>query len=328
MRKVKTRKSIKKEDYEDLVYYKLKNSRFKQQRLPAWRPVPTICSIIVFYISFGIIFIGIGIVLLLFSHKIIKLEIPYNYQCKDEPICRINPVTVKENMNRPIMIYYKLDGFFQNHRRYVRSKSQKQLYGDETTLEEMKDDGDCDPVFTNRDMGLNSNISINGEEFNMDDVAIPCGLMAKTYFNDNFINWTINNESFIPNEKDIAWPKDKELYKNSNKSRQWVDIEDEHFIVWMRPSGLPNFTKLWGRIDDRDLEKGQSISFIVENNYNVSHYGGDKIIILSTTNEFGGKNLFLGTSYIVVGGISIFLGIAFPLLLYQRNKNEDLKKNL
>jgi hypothetical protein len=27
-------------------------------------------------------------------------------------------------------------------------------------------------------------------------------------------------------------------------------MTDEHFIVWMRTAGLPNFRKLWGRIDN------------------------------------------------------------------------------
>ena len=34
----------------DHFYYKLKSSSFKQQRLPAWRPVPTLLSIIIFYV--------------------------------------------------------------------------------------------------------------------------------------------------------------------------------------------------------------------------------------------------------------------------------------
>lgn len=30
----------------------------------------------------------------------------------------------------------------------------------------------------------------------------------------------------------------------------------EHFIVWMRPAGLPSFRKLWGRIET-DLPVGK-----------------------------------------------------------------------
>jgi len=26
-------------------------------------------------------------------------------------------------------------------------------------------------------------------------------------------------------------------------------MADEHFVVWMRTSGLPNFRKLWAKID-------------------------------------------------------------------------------
>ena len=328
MRKVKTRKSVKKEDYEDLIYYKLKNSKFKQQRLPAWRPVPTIGSIIAFYFLFSTIFIGIGIMLIIFSEKIHEEEIPYNERCKDQIECEVQH-TITKDMKPPIMIYYKLEGFFQNHRRYVRSKSQKQLFGDNTTLDGMKSDGNCEPVYTNSDMGLNENdTSIDGTLLAMDDVAVPCGLMAKTFFNDNFRNWSIGNVTFTPDEKNIAWKKDKELFKNPNPSKQWLDIEDEHFIVWMRPSGLPNFRKLWGRITDTELKNGEKLTFIVDNNYNVTHYSGDKIIILSITNEFGGKNKFLGFSFIVVGGISLLLGVAFPVLYYQRNKNENMKKKL
>lgn len=43
-------------------------------------------------------------------------------------------------------------------------------------------------------------------------------------------------------------------------------MRDEHFIVWMRTSALPNFRKLWGRIDG--LEKGKYL-LKVKNNFEV-----------------------------------------------------------
>ena len=330
MRKVKTRKSVKKEDYEDLIYYKLKSSRFKQQRLPAWRPVPTLLSIILFYVLFSIIFIALGIIILIFSGKIITIEQPYNEYCKkkenqdpnDENKCIIN-IDIKEDMKSPIMIYYKLDGFYQNHRRYLKSKSQNQLYG------KSEDTGDCGPIYKNQDMGFGEMKSAEKEPKNLtlSDNAIPCGLMAKTFFNDNFSNWKINNDTIDVNDKNIAFKKDKDLFKNYNLSKQWINMEDEHFIVWMRPAGLPNFRKLWGRIEN-DLKKDDKLSFIIDNKYKVDHYNGDKSIILSTANKFGGKNLFMGVCFIVVGVISLLLGFAFPLLIFQRNKNESLKKNI
>ena len=322
MRKVKTRKSIKKEDYEDLIYYKLKSSRFKQQRLPAWRPVPTLLSIIIFYILFAIIFITLGIIILIFSGKIVSQEIPYNGLCENMDECSMN-ITIEENMKAPIMVYYKLKGFYQNHRRYIKSKSQNQLSG------KSSDTGDCGPIYKNEDLGLGSDIiAADGKTIlKPTDNAIPCGLMAKTYFNDSFDNWAIDGENIEVNKNNIAFDKDKELFKNIDLSKQWKNMEEEDFIVWMRPAGLPNFRKLWGRIE-KDLKKRATLQFTIKNKYKVEHYNGNKTIILSTTNKFGGKNFFMGVCFIVIGIISLVLGFAFPLLIYQRNKNESLKKNI
>ena len=54
-KKSETKKEKEEED-QDLVYERVKKSRFKQQRLPAWRPVPTILSIIISMIWTYIIF--------------------------------------------------------------------------------------------------------------------------------------------------------------------------------------------------------------------------------------------------------------------------------
>ena len=51
----------------------------------------------------------------------------------------------------PIYVYYQLDNFYQNHRRYVKSRSNKQLLGEWLTADELKDD--CSPIITNADIG-------------------------------------------------------------------------------------------------------------------------------------------------------------------------------
>ena len=300
------------EEAENEEYEKLKNSKFKQQKLPGWRPVPTITSTTIIFFCFGAVFIVLGIIILVFSNKI--EEVSYRYdndeKCKNQPQCTIT-LNIKNKMERNIMIYYQLNGFYQNHRRYVKSKSDEQLNGKVFSVEEMRNSQDCDPAVTNAEMNKTKSCD---PSVNLDpkEIAIPCGLIAKSYFNDKFTNWKINGESFSPDEKDIAWKADKELkYKNIDLKKQWIDMTDEHFIVWMRPAGLPNFRKLWGRIKDRDLEENSKVEVTIENNFDVSAFNGKKFLILSTVNAFGGKNSFLGISYIVLGGISIILAVVF-----------------
>ena len=312
---------------ENEEYEKLKNSKFKQQKLPGWRPVPTITSTTIIFFCFGIVFIILGIIILIFSNKIEEISFRYDDYCKDKNPCIVT-LQVKNDMEKNIMVYYQLDGFYQNHRRYVKSKSDDQLNGKDISYQAMKDSQDCDPVITNEEMGKAE--SITGTPLVNDEVAIPCGLIAKSFFNDNFKEWKLTDEfgdtqALNVNEKDIAWKADKELkYKNIDKSRQWIDMTDEHFIVWMRPAGLPNFRKLWGRITDRDLKAGTKIEVKIENNFDVSSFNGKKYLILSTVNAFGGKNSFFGISYIVLGGISIVLAVVFVIgyNLHSKNKSQ------
>ena len=311
---------------QDKVYERLKNSKFKQQKLPGWRPVPTIASTTIIFICFGVIFILLGTLILIFSNQIIEIQKQYDNlpDCKESPICNIS-IEIEKDMDRSIMIYYQLNGFYQNHRRYVKSKSDVQLNGKTMTLEEMRKSQECDPVVTNEEMGFKEGaVSITGKELNMKELAVPCGLIAKSYFNDVFRDWKLDNESITVNEKDIAWRADKELkYKNTDDlSKQWINITDEHFIVWMRPAGLPNFRKLWGRIEDIDLKKGQIITLTIENNFDVTKFDGKKFLILSTVNAFGGKNTFLGISYIVLGAICIVLAIVFIIGYNVHQKKE------
>ena len=109
-------------DKENEEYERLKNSKFKQQKLPGWRPVPTITSTTIIFFCFGAVFIVLGIIILVFSNKIEEISYRYDEVCKGQETCKI-VLKVENDMDRNIMVYYQLDGFYQNHRRYVKSKS-------------------------------------------------------------------------------------------------------------------------------------------------------------------------------------------------------------
>ena len=321
IKKIKTKQTIaaEPEEDEDLVYEKVKQSRFKQQNLPAWRPVPTILSIVIVFTVFGILFIILGIVLLVYSNKVKSAKIDYT-DCGSNDPCN-KQLTLEDDIDAPVFVYYQLDGFFQNSRRYLKSKETDQLTGDD-----IKAHDNCEPAETNKEMGFSSTQkALDGNTvLNPNDIAVPCGLVAKTFFNDRF-TFKIGSENLVVDETNIAFGKDKKLYdKNPDPSKQWIDMTNEHFLVWMRPSGLPNPRKLWGRIN-RDLKKGEVIDITIANKYNVNNYKGKKKIVLSNATRFGGKNKFLGVSYIVVGALSILCAILFPIgYQFQLKKEKEL----
>ena len=319
LKSLKTRQTTIESEDEDQVYQQIKDSRFKQQRLPAWRPVPNIISILIVFSFFGLLFIILGIVLLVYSNKVKSAEIEYS-DCALNTVCR-KQILIEDDIDQPVFVYYQLNGFYQNSRRYLKSRDISQLTGDDPYSHD-----DCEPAETNEEMGFDENrTAMDGSTTLIKkETAIPCGLVAKTFFNDTF-KFYINNESLAVDETNIAFRRDKKLYdENPKPSEQWIDITNEHFLVWMRPSGMPNPRKLWGRIK-RDLKEGEVIDVDINNIYKVSHYDGEKKIILSNATVFGGKNKFLGISFIIVGCLSILCGIIFSVgYKYQMRKEKYL----
>merc|ERR1712218_648588 len=264
-------------------------SDFSQQKLPAWQPILTAGTVLPAFFVIGIAFVAIGVGLLHFSNQVLEYDVDYT-QCKnsegkpckdfvnetiaanktDKCICEVT-IEIKEDMEKPVYMYYGLTNFYQNHRRYVKSRDDKQLYGDITRdLNE-----DCDPFKM-----------ANGSKY------APCGAIANSLFNDSITlqrrakgsegDWTpVDLE-----RKGIAWPSDKK-YKFQNpktdkdndpncnsackkdalkdafeaagtvKPMDWqkpvweLDPTDpdnngflnEDLIVWMRTAALPNFRK-------------------------------------------------------------------------------------
>lgn len=98
------------------------------------------------------------------------------------------------------------------------------------------------------------------------------------------------------------------LYESYPQVSPIKGVTDEHFIVWMRTSFLPSFRNLYGVIHG-NFVKGDKFVFTVNANYEVDSFNGQKSIVLTTMNNFGGKNPVLGETYKTTGSFGLIVGV-------------------
>ena len=91
----------------------------------------------------------------------------------------------------------------------------------------------------------------------------------------------------------------------------------------MRTAGLPNFRKLYAKIEE-DLQGDYWLQ--IENNFDVSSFEGSKHFVLSTTNVLGGQNYFLAICYIIVGGLCLMFAVIF-FIAYMGRKGQTGQQN-
>jgi len=280
---------------------------FKQQKLKAWQPLLTPWQVIGTFAAIGAIFLALGGVCYAASESVVEIQTPaYQAMNFNDTIVGFE-IEIQEDMSAPVYFYYKLHKFHQNHRRYVKSRSDPQLRGLQGQT------ADCDPL---------EDWEVDGEA----KTLYPCGLIAHSKFNDTFSADICDDNGCRPlhwNSTGIAWASDmdkKFKYRALNPEEEtavgpsgfpvWTSDDDEEFVVWMRTAGLPTFTKLH-RIIHQDLKKGQTLSLNISNVFPVASFGGKKSLVLTTMSWLGGKNSFLGIAYFVVGGAAMLLALIF-----------------
>ncbi|CAD5226060.1 unnamed protein product [Bursaphelenchus xylophilus] len=303
---------------------KLKNkpndSKLRQQKLPAWQPILTAFTAIPTVFLIGFLFIPIGVVLFVYANKVYEQVIPYD-NC-GPGLCDV-PFQIDESLNERVFFYYQLKNYFQNHRRYVKSRSDRQLAGID-----LGDVGECSPY----DFAQGTSTKI-----------LPCGAIANSMFNDTFqilredgitpvtwtyegVVWSVDQDvkfrnppnsgvedlcnQFRPYSRPPNWKTD--LCRLDPLNANNTGLQNVDFIVWMRTAALPSFRKLY-RIMYDGIPQGRYI-LRIQNNYNISMFNGKKSFVISTTSWAGGKNTFLGIAYIVIGSICVILGCIFTFI--------------
>ncbi|XP_047421458.1 cell cycle control protein 50C-like [Sciurus carolinensis] len=303
------------------------NSAMKQQKLPAHQLHLSARVVLTIFFATGVFCFCMGVILILSAQSIQEVEINYTYICENCAKLRENafnfdqkctcsiPFYLQENMEGDVYMYYKLYGFYQNHYRYVLSRSNNQLVG-----KDIMDVEDCAPFKVSQ---------------NKTPIA-PCGAIANSMFNDTIIlSYTLKSSVHIqvPMLKtELTWWTDKyvkfqnpslinlsDRFVGTEKPPYWqapiyeLDTSDpgnngflnDDFIVWMRTAAFPTFKKLYRRLYRvqyfMDGLPAGNYSFNISYNFPVTRIKGEKSVVLSTLTWSGGSSLFLGLAYTVTG---------------------------
>jgi hypothetical protein len=249
--------------------------------------------------------------------------------------CRVQ-FQVPNDIGPAVYLLYKIENFYANHRRFAKSYSEDQIQGKAASLGTIKDTvgQNCQPLSENDD----------GVKY------YPCGLIANALFNDTYttpapVNGT--SSDFTMTTEGIAWATNKNRFQKTKYKPtevvpppNWIkkfpdgyteenmpDISTwQEFQNWMQTPGLPTFSKLIMRNDNESMASG-IYEVEVGLHWPVRPFDGKKSLYLTTRSVIGGRNPFLGISWIVCGGLCLIIGLVFLIInIVKPRKMGDVSK--
>lgn len=353
-----------------------KENNFTQQKLKAFHPIITPKYVIPLFLSLAVFLIPLGAGMLYGSNRVEDIVLYYNHcdtlagrddftdmpqdafdyhfhtemdvvpkwkyvlneteqDIAEQGTCQIQ-FQVPNDIGPAVYMFYRVENFHANHRRFAKSYSEDQLNGDAASLGAIKNTvgQNCEPLSANDD----------GVKY------YPCGLIANALFNDTFTSlYGVNSTSADYNmtTEGIAWATNKNRFQKTKYNASEVvpppnwakmfpdgytqdnlpDISTwQEFQNWMQTPALPTFSKMVMRNDDDKLNKG-TYGVTVGMHWPVNEFKGKKAVYLTTRSVIGGRNPFLGTVWIVVGGICLVVGIMFLVIHFVfRRKLGDVSR--
>lgn len=181
---------------------------FKQQRLPAWQPILTPLNSALCLFAIAILCIPLSIAL--FHANAAAVDITHRYdnvqpcsfghsskgafryaatptEAWQSGCVKDIRFEISRPLKAPVYLYYGLDNFYQNHRRFTNSKSDAQLAGRHATVKSIA--SLTSPLTYPGEIRHEGKrtITIDGKPFAFRDVVYaPAGLIPWSMFNDTF----------------------------------------------------------------------------------------------------------------------------------------------
>ncbi|OWZ05185.1 Protein kinase [Phytophthora megakarya] len=241
-------------------------SRMTQQQLHMWEPVLTLGWSIGICLSLAVLCIGLGVLIVYTSGTLTKLRVIYDGDADTQASSAIQPdgnitqlsncrldspnqansfhadhtcfvhLTLANDIKSPVRVFYELDGYYQNHRRFVSSIIRTQ-FTDEWSPATATSMLECYPMRT-----VSSQLCTVGicepTSAAMQREYFPCGIVANTLFNDIF--WL--HEGVLPTGENLSRTDmtsrgiARTYAAHNNKNPTWNLSTDAYLPVWLNPN--------------------------------------------------------------------------------------------